>query len=143
MHAGLGIVEAITTTLNPRLEQDQGVQLAVRIGVHTGPVVIGAMGGGGRHEQLAMGETINIASRLEGLAQPNTVVISDTTYRLVEGYCSFDDLGSQPLRGVATPMQTYRVRQAAGVQSRIEVVATKGLTPLVGRESEVNLLLGR
>jgi class 3 adenylate cyclase len=79
VHAGLGIVEAITTTLNPRLEKAKGVRLAVRIGIHTGPVVIGEMGGGGRHEQLALRETTNIASRLEGMAQPDTVVISDTT----------------------------------------------------------------
>jgi class 3 adenylate cyclase len=79
VHAGLGIVEAITTTLNPRLEKAKGVRLAVRIGIHTGPVVIGEMGGGGRHEQLALGETTHIASRLEGMAQPDTVVISDTT----------------------------------------------------------------
>ena len=81
-HAGLGIVEAITTTLNPRLERETGVQLTVRIGIHTGPVVVGEMGGGGRHENLAMGETVNIAARLEGLAAPNTVVISQVTARL-------------------------------------------------------------
>ena len=63
LHAGLGIVEAITTTLNPRLGRDKGVQLAVRIGIHTGPVVVGEMGGEGRHENLATGETVNIASR--------------------------------------------------------------------------------
>ena len=58
VHAGLGIVEAITTTLNPRLEREKGVQLAVRIGLHTGPVVVGEMGGGGRHEHLATGDTV-------------------------------------------------------------------------------------
>jgi class 3 adenylate cyclase len=90
--AGLGIVEAITTTLNPRLEQNQGVQLAVRIGIHTGPVVVGEMGSGERHEHLALGDTTNIAARLEGLAQPNTVVISPTTARLVEGTFALEDL---------------------------------------------------
>ena len=143
LHAGLGIVEAITTTLNPRLQQEKGVQLTVRLGVHTGPVVIGEMGGGGRHENLATGETVNVAARLEGLAAPNTVVISDTTYRLVEGYVACDDLGTHSLKGVAIPMQTYRVRQATSAQSRIEVAITRGLTPLVGRESEVTLLLER
>jgi class 3 adenylate cyclase len=83
VHAGLGIVAAITTTLNPRLEREKGVQLAVRIGLHTGPVVVGEMGGGGRHEHLATGDTVNIAARLEGLAAPNTVVISSVTARLV------------------------------------------------------------
>jgi class 3 adenylate cyclase len=86
------------------LEHDKGVRLAVRIGIHTDPVVIGEMGGGGRHEQLALGETTNIASRLEGMAQPNTVVVSETTYRLVEGYFRCDDLSTHTLKGVATPM---------------------------------------
>ena len=143
VHAGLGIVEAITTTLNPRLDKDIGVRLAVRIGMHTGPVVIGEIGGGGRHERLALGETTNIASRLEGLAQPNTVVISDTTCRLVAGYFACDDRGLHGLKGVATPVQTYQALQATGVQGRLDVAISHGLTPLVGRESEVSLLLER
>ncbi len=143
MHAGLGIVEAVTTTLNPRLKAEKGVQLTVRLGVHTGPVVVGEMGGGGRHENLATGETVNIAARLEGLAQPNTVVISDTTYQLIEGYFDCDDLGTQPLKGVATPMQAYCVLQATGAQGRLDVAMIRGLTPLVGREQEVGLLIER
>src|SRR5215467_6018415 len=82
VHTGLGIVEAITT-LNPRLRGPYAVQLAVRLGIHTGPVVVGEMGGGGRHEHLALGETPNIAARLEGLAPANTVVISAVTAQLV------------------------------------------------------------
>ena len=141
-HVGLGILEAMSG-LNDHLRQEKGVQLTVRIGLHTGPVVIGEMGGGGRHEQLALGETTNIAARLEGLAAPNTVVISETTYRLVEGYFVCKDLGSHDLRGVAASMQTYRVTQATGVQSRLDVGMVRGLTPFVGREQEVGLLLER
>ena len=107
LHAGLGIVEAITTSLNPRLEREKGVQLTVRLGVHTGPVVVGAMGGGGRHENLATGETVNIASRLEGLAAPNTVVISHVTARLVRDAFALEDLGPHELKGVAEPMPVY------------------------------------
>ncbi len=92
LHSGLGIVNAITTTLNPRLKQDKGVQLAVRLGAHTGPVVVGEMGGGERHENLATGETVNIAARLEGLAQANTVVISSVTERLVRGSFALENL---------------------------------------------------
>jgi class 3 adenylate cyclase len=143
LHAGLGIVDAITTTLNPRLKAEKGVQLTVRLGVHTGPVVIGEMGGGGRHENLATGETVNVAARLEGLATPNTVVISDTTYQLVEGYFNCDDLGTQSLKGVATPMQAYCVLRATGAQGRLDVAMIRGLTPLVGREQEVGLLIER
>src|SRR4030095_9279257 len=84
VRAGLGIVEAIGTL--PRFPHAQGITLALRLGIHTGLVVVGAMGGGGRYEQLALGETPNVAARIQGLAQPNTVAISDATYRLVQGY---------------------------------------------------------
>ena len=78
VRAGLGIVEAMAQ-LNTRLEQERGVQLAVRLGIHTGLVVVGEMGGGDRQEQLALGETPNIAARLQGIAAPNTLVISAAT----------------------------------------------------------------
>jgi class 3 adenylate cyclase len=121
--------------LNTRLEQEKGIRLAIRVGIHTGLVVIGEMGGEGRHEQLALGETTNIASRLEGLAQPNTVVVSDTTYSLVEGYFSCDDLGTHILKGVETPIQIYKVREATGVQGRLDAAMKRGLTPLEGGDS--------
>ena len=100
VHAGLGIVDALITTLNPHLARDTGVQLTVRLGVHTDAVVVGEMGGG-RHEHLATGDTVNIAARLEGLAAPNTVVLSPVTARLVAGAFALDDLGLQTLKGVA------------------------------------------
>ena len=142
VHAGLGIIEAMGA-LNTRLVQVKGVRLAVRIGIHVGPVVVGQIGGGGRHEQLALGETPNIAARLESMAQPDTVMISDTAWRLVAGYFTYDDLGSYTLKGMATPMQVYRVQGRSGAQTRLDAVAHRGLTPLVGREQEVGLLLER
>ena len=84
VQTGLGMVEAMGL-VNSRLEQEKQVRLAVRIGIHTGLVVVGAMGGSGRQEQLAFGDTPNIAARLQGLAAPDTVVISATTQRLVHG----------------------------------------------------------
>jgi hypothetical protein len=129
--------------LNKKLEQEQGITLAIRLGIHTGLVVVGEMGGAGRQEQLALGEVPNIASRIEGLAEPNTVVISDATSRLVQGYFDCQDLGAQTLRGVAEPLHVYRVLQASGARGRLDVAQTRGLTPLVGRESEVALLLER
>jgi class 3 adenylate cyclase/predicted ATPase len=132
--SGLGMVEAITS-LNARL--------AVRLGIHTGLVVVGAISGGGRQEHLALGETPNVAARLQALAAPNTVVISATTHRLVQTYFTYADLGMHALKGVATPVQVYRVLQASGAQTRLDVAATRGLTPLVGRDAEVTLLLER
>jgi class 3 adenylate cyclase/predicted ATPase len=140
-HAGLGIVEAITTNLNPRLEQEKGVQLAVRLGIHTGPVVVGEMGGGGRHENLATGETVNIAARLEGLAASNTVMISNVTARLLRDAFVLEDLGPHELKGVADPMQVFRVLGPLEAHEDETVVA--GVPFLVGRDEEMGLLLRR
>jgi predicted ATPase/class 3 adenylate cyclase len=144
LHAGLGIVEAITTTLNPCLEQDKGVQLAVRIGIHTGPVVVGEMGGGGRHENLATGETVNIAARLEGLATPNTVVISPMTERLVQHSFALENLGRHDLKGIAEPMALFRVLGPIGTYRAEDAEDVAAAVPfLVGRDEEIGLLLRR
>ena len=139
VRAGLGIVEAIATTLNPRLVRDKGVQLAVRVGIHTGPVVVGAMGGGdGRRENLATGETVNIAARLEGLASPNTVVISQATSRLVHDTFALEGLGPTTLKGVAEPMPVYRVRGLAEADEAEPLPVSAPF--VVGRGEEVGLL---
>jgi len=130
--------------LNSRLQQQpQGIELAIRIGVHTGLVVVGEMGGGGRHEQLALGEVPNLAARLQGLAAPNTLVVSRATYRLIQGYFACQDLGEQTLRGVAEPITVYQVLRESGATSRLDVAQPRGLTPLVGREQEVGILVER
>jgi class 3 adenylate cyclase len=142
VRAGLGILDAMGT-LHISPERDKIIRLAVRIGIHTGPVVVGAMGSGGRHEQLALGETPNLAARLQSLAAPNTVAISATTHRLVQGYFRCDDLGSPSLKGVETPLRVYRVVAESAAQSRLDVAGATGLTPLVGREAEVAFLRER
>jgi class 3 adenylate cyclase/predicted ATPase len=142
VRAGLGMLDALED-LNIRLKRDKGLQLAIHMGIHTGLVVVGHMGEQGRQEQLALGEVPNIASRIEGLAAPNTIAVSEATYRLVQGYFEYQDLGAQTLRGVAEPLNVYRVLRESGVRGRLDVAATRGLTPLVGREQEVGLLLER
>jgi class 3 adenylate cyclase/tetratricopeptide (TPR) repeat protein len=139
VYAGLGIVEVVID-LNKTLEATYGVQLAVRLGIHTGPVVVGEMGGGDRHENLALGETPNIAARLQGVAQPGTVVISDDTRRLVSGAFNYDDLGVPDLKGVSQSSPVFRVRGVSDAASRFEATS-KTLTPIVGREVEVDLLM--
>jgi class 3 adenylate cyclase len=142
VRAGLGML-ATLGALNSRLQREKGIQLALRIGIHTGLVVVGEMGSRGRQEQLALGETPNVAARIQGLAAPNTLVISDATSRLVQGYFECQDLGAQTLRGVAEPLHVYRVFQESGARGRLDVAVTRGLAPLVGRESEVTLLQER
>src|SRR5262249_247469 len=129
--------------LNTHLRQDKGLELGIRLGIHTGLVVVGAMGGAQRQEQLALGEVPNIASRIQGLAEPNTIPIREASYRLIEGYFTCESLGEHLLRGVTQPLQVYRVLGESGVHSRLDIASTHGLTPLVGREQEVGLLLER
>src|SRR6516165_8140039 len=142
IRAGLDMLAALGD-LNQDLQHAKGLQLALRVGMHTGLVVVGEMGGVGRQEQLALGEVPNIASRIEGLTEANTMAISDATSRLVQGYFECQALGAQTLRGVAEPVHLYRVLQESGARGRLDVAVTRGLTRLVGRESEVTLLLER
>jgi class 3 adenylate cyclase/predicted ATPase len=154
VRAGLGIVGAMSfassarpttrttheSLVRPRLNRT----LQVRIGIHTGLVIVGEMGGGKKRDPMAIvGETPNVAARLQGLAEPNTVVISGATYKLVEGLFEHENLGMQTLKGISTPIDVYRVLRDSSARSRFEVAITKGLTPLVGREQEVELLLER
>jgi class 3 adenylate cyclase/predicted ATPase len=142
VRTGLGILSAMED-LNQRLHRERGLQLGVRMGIHTGLVVVGTMGGQERQEQLALGEVPNVCSRIQGLAEPNTIAMSAATYRLVQGYFACQDLGAQTLRGVPESMRIYQVLSESGATSRLDVAQPRGLTPLVGRESEVALLLER
>jgi class 3 adenylate cyclase/tetratricopeptide (TPR) repeat protein len=142
VRAGLGIVGALHP-LNAHMEQRHGVRVAVRFGIHTGLVVVGEVGSGSRQEQLALGETPNLAARLQGLAAPDTVAISAATFRLVQGYFTAEPLGVHTLKGIAAPVPLYRILGESGVQSRLDTVAPARLTPLVGRDEEVALLCRR
>jgi class 3 adenylate cyclase/predicted ATPase len=142
VRTGLGMLEAIDV-LHARLEREYHIRLAVRIGVHTGLVVIGEIGTEGPMERLALGVTPNIAARLQELAAPHTVVISATTARLVDGYFHCQAQGEQAFQGMAQPLAVYRVLQAQDVSNRLDLVPPRGLTPFVGREAEVQLLLER
>ena len=95
--------------LATRLEQERGVHLAARLGIHTGLVVVGEVGGGTRQEQLALGETPNVAARLQGIATPNTLVISAATFQLLGGFFACQPLGTPLLKGLAQPLAVYRV----------------------------------
>ena len=142
VRAGLGIIEALGQ-LNTSLTQVWGVHLAVRLGCHTGLVVVGEVGGGTRQEQLALGETPNLAARLQGLAAPNTLVISAATLQLLGGFFVSESLGPSVLKGLEQPVEVYQVLHESMARSRLEAVGSTGLIPLVGREQEVALLCER
>jgi predicted ATPase/class 3 adenylate cyclase len=142
VRAGLGMVEALGE-LNARLAVDHGIQLAVRVGIHTGLVVVGAMGTGDRREPLALGETPNVAARLQNLAPPNRIVISASVRQQVGGAFDLEDLGLHTLKGVPAQMRVYGVGGESGAESRFEAASTTLLTPLIGREEEISLVLRR
>jgi predicted ATPase len=142
VRAGLGMVEAVGQ-LNTRLGRERDIQLAVRLGIHTGLVVVGEVGGGTRQEQLALGETPNLAARLQGIAAPNTLVISAATSQLLGGFFDCRSLGTPLLKGFAQPLEVYQVLHEHMARSRLEAAGRTGLTPLVGREAEVGLLRER
>src|SRR5215471_11226309 len=134
VRAGLAIVDAMVP-LNATLAADDGPRLAVRIGLHTGPVVIA-------DGDEVFGETANIAARVQGAAEPDTVLITAATQRLVAGMFVVEDCGPQMLKGVREPVPLYRVVQPSGIRSRLAVAAGH-LTRFVGREIELATLVER
>lgn len=142
VRAGLRIVSELRGS-NRRLEDDYGLRVGVRIAIHTGWVVVGSVGGGVTPVTLALGETVNVAARLQSVGEHDSVVISDETLRLVRGLFVTELLGVHTLRGITAPVTAHRVVQSSGVQSRLEAAAAADLTPLVGREHELAFLLER
>jgi class 3 adenylate cyclase len=140
VRAGLALIEAM-----PKLKTAAaGTTLQVRVGIATGLVVVGDLiGSGEAQERGIVGETPNLAARLQGIAEPNMVIIADSTRRLVGNLFELDDLGPTDLKGIAGPSRAWAVLRASSVESRFEALHATGLTTLVGREEETELLLRR
>ena len=139
IRAGLGMVKALQNRSMASAER----RLTVRLGIHTGPVVVGEIGGG-RHEALAVGETLTIAARLKDLAEPGMVVISATTARLVEGYFFWQEQEVPPRGGGDQHLVAYDVLGESEARSRLDIVVKqRRLTPFVGREAEMAVLRER
>jgi class 3 adenylate cyclase/predicted ATPase len=137
VRAGLELIAAVTA-LKSR------VSLQTRVGIATGLVVVGDLiGSGSAQEQAIVGETPNLAARLQGIAEPNSVVIADGTRKLVGDLFELQDLGRQQLKGIANPVQAWTALRPSLVEGRFEALHTSGLMPLVGREEELELLLRR
>ncbi len=137
VRAGLALVDAVTMLPAPE-------SLQVRIGAATGMVVVGdILGSGDAQEHDIVGETPNLAARLQSIAEPNTVVIAENTRRLLGSLFELRDLGLQELKGIAEPVRVFAALRASSVEGRFEAMHPRGLTALVGREEELEMLLGR
>jgi hypothetical protein len=118
--------------------------LQTRVGIATGLVVVGDLiGTGAAQEQAVVGETPNIASRLQSIAKPNTVVIAESTRKLLGNLFELEDLGAQELKGIAGQVRAWAALRPSSVESRFEALHGAVLTALVGREEELELLLRR
>src|SRR5262249_4544594 len=135
--AGLALVEALGATALPLPGE---LKLQIRIGIATGLVVVGDLiGSGAAQEEAVVGQTPNLAARLQGLAAPNTVVIAADTRRLTGGLFEYRDLGAATLKGFAEPVQAWQVVGPSAIESRFEALRATGTsTPLVGRDEELD-----
>jgi class 3 adenylate cyclase len=137
--AGLAILERIAA-LNQRDQQDSHPRLSARVGIDSGMVVIAS---GGGTESEVFGDTANIAARVQSAADPDTVLVSASANRLISGLFVVEGRGAHQLKGIAQPLELYRIVRLTGARSRLAASAVHGLTPFVGRVDEVELLLSR
>jgi class 3 adenylate cyclase/tetratricopeptide (TPR) repeat protein len=141
--AALAVVAAMREA-NDRIEVEHGVHLQVRIGIETGLVVVGAIGAGSTLDRQAIvGEAPIVAARLQSLAPPDAIVVGPATQRLIEGSFLLEDLGRQELKGVSGPVKVQRVLAQADAVNRFEVKAARGMTPLIGRAAELEMIRQR
>jgi class 3 adenylate cyclase len=140
VHAGLGIVDELVP-VNKQFHERLDIPLQVRVGLHTGLVVVGEMGAGeARSQHDIVGETPHIAARLQSVATPGSVVISGDTHALIEGYFETEPLGEQALKGVSRPIDAHRAVRPTGAVGRLEVAGARRMTPVMGRDDELERL---
>ena len=133
-------IQAGMRRLGDELAAERSVRPEARIGIHTGPVVVGTVGNDLRMEFKAVGDTVNLASRLETMAEPGHILISEATYRLAEGSVQAAFAGEREVKGKALPQRVYDLEGVTGGADRFDVARRRGLTPLVGRERELETL---
>lgn len=131
------------TKFSDRIKKEKEVipPLKMRIGIHSGPVVVGTLGNDLRVEFKAVGDTVNLASRMEAMAEPGVTYVTEDTFKLTEGLFRFEALGKKEVKGKEELVKIYRVISPSTRRTRFDVSAERGLTPFVGRERELELLL--
>jgi class 3 adenylate cyclase/tetratricopeptide (TPR) repeat protein len=121
---------------------DAGVDIAFRVGLNTGPVVVGRINDDLQMDYTAIGDTVNLASRMEQMAEPGAVYVTEDTQRQVADYFDFEDIGPLDVKGKATPVHAYKVLSARGIRTRLDAAVARGLSPFVGRERDIEVLKG-
>jgi predicted ATPase/class 3 adenylate cyclase len=134
--AALAIRDAVTR-FSEEVRRRQGLELFVRVGVHTGPVVVGAVGSDLKTDYSAIGDTTNLAARLQSLAEPGTVSVSQATERLVRGFFETRARGPLEVKGKSQPVAAFEVVGASGIDTPMAIAEARGLTPLAGRDAEL------
>jgi class 3 adenylate cyclase/tetratricopeptide (TPR) repeat protein len=130
------------TVFSDRMSAEKGIPpVRMRIGINSGPVVVGTVGNDLRVDFKAIGDTVNLASRMESMAEPGTTYVTENTFKLTEGFFRFEALGRMQVKGKKEPVKVYRVIASSTRRTRFDVSAERGLTPFVGRERELELLL--
>ena len=139
VQAALGIRRSLDT-YRAEIERDRGFQFRVRQGLNTGLVVVGSIGSDLRMDYTAVGDTTNVAARLLQIAQPGQIIVSEPISHLVTGFFHMQFLGAQTLKGKAEAVQAWEVLSAQSTRSRLDVETERGLTPLFGRDKELDIL---
>jgi class 3 adenylate cyclase/tetratricopeptide (TPR) repeat protein len=138
-YAALRMQESVTR-YGDEAQRLHGVSLMIRVGLNSGQAVVRAIGNDLRMDYTAVGQTTHLASRMEQMARPGSVLATAATLRLAEGYVQGKPLGSLPIKGLAAPIEVFEIVEASPVRSRMEATAARGLTPFVGREIELDAL---
>jgi len=139
LYAALGIQQRLKSYADQLKEQ--GVELEVRIGVNTGPIVITSIGNDLSIEYTSVGDTVSLASEMNHSAQAGTILASENTYGLTRDYFEYEPAGSVEIKGKRKPLKSYQVLGLGKARTRLRAAMSRGLTPLVGRERELELLL--
>src|SRR5512136_573532 len=130
------------TQFSDRMKQEKAIPaIRMRAGIHTGPVVVGALGNDLRVHFTAVGDTVNLASRLQNLAEAGTTYVTGETFKLAEGLFRFEALGEKKVKGKEQPVRVFQVIAPSTRRTKFDVSAERGLTPFIGRERELELLL--
>ena len=139
LYAALGIQERLKSYADQL--KGEGIELEVRIGVNTGPIVITSIGDDLSIEYTSVGDTVGLASHMNQSAQPGTILASENTYGLTRDYFEYEPAGSVEIKGKRKPLKSYRVLGLGKARTRLRAAMSRGLTPLVGRERELELLI--